>query len=79
MSVYRNKLLRINLSKREATEESIENSVIKDFVGGRGFGIEYLYRELRPGIDPLSPDNILLLVPGILGGTMPLGSHGGWP
>jgi aldehyde:ferredoxin oxidoreductase len=69
MSVYRNKLLRINLSKREATEESIENSVIKDFVGGRGFGIEYLYRELRPGIDPLSPDNILLLVPGILGGT----------
>jgi aldehyde:ferredoxin oxidoreductase len=69
MSVYRNKLLRINLSKSEATEVPVEKSVIKDFVGGRGFGIEYLYRELQPGIDPLSPDNILLLVPGVLGGT----------
>jgi aldehyde:ferredoxin oxidoreductase len=69
MSVYRNKLLRIDLSKKEATEIPIQGSVIKDFVGGRGFGIEYLYKNLAPGTDPLGSDNILLLVPGILGGT----------
>jgi aldehyde:ferredoxin oxidoreductase len=69
MSVYRNKLLRIDLSKKEAADVPIESKVINDFVGGRGFGIEYLYRNLPAGTDPLSPDNILLFLPGILGGT----------
>ena len=69
MSVYRNTMLRIDLSNHQASEVPIESHVIKDFIGGRGFGIEYLYRELNPGIDPLSPDNILLFLPGILGGT----------
>ena len=69
MSVYRNKFLKIDLSKKEATEAPIEADVIRDFLGGRGFGIDYLYKHLAPHTDPLSPDNILLFLPGILGGT----------
>jgi aldehyde:ferredoxin oxidoreductase len=69
MSVYRSTFLKIDLSKKEATGVPIESRVVKDFIGGRGFGIEYMYRALKPGTDPFSPDNILLLLPGVLGGT----------
>lgn len=69
MSVYRKKFLKIDLSKKKAEEVPIAAKIINDFVGGRGFGIDYLYRNLAPGTDPLSPDNILLFLPGILGGT----------
>lgn len=69
MSVYRNRLLRIDLSKKEAIEIPINSDAIRDFIGGRGLGIEYLYRELKPGIDPLGPENIIVYVPGVLGGT----------
>ena len=69
MSVYRNKYLKIDLSKQEFTEEPLDTDVMRDFLGGRGFGIDYLYKHLAPQTDPLGPDNILLFLPGILGGT----------
>ena len=37
--------------------------------GLNGFGIKYLYDELTPGIDPLSPENKLILLTGPLCGT----------
>ena len=69
MSVYQNRFLKIDLSKKEAVEAPIEAGVIRDFIGGRGLGIDYLYKHLAPHTDPFSPDNILLFLPGILGGT----------
>ena len=63
------RFLRINLSTGEIRSESIDEQVAMDFIGGRGFGISYLYRELAPDIDPLSEHNKLLLLNGVLGGT----------
>ena len=40
-----------------------------DFIGGRGYGIRYLYDELKPGIDPLGEQNKLLMLSGPLAGT----------
>jgi aldehyde:ferredoxin oxidoreductase len=45
------------------------------FVGGRGFAVKLLWDELRPGTDPLSPDNILIFAAGPLTGY-PLPSSG---
>lgn len=70
MSVYQNKILEINLTKQEFNVNILDKKVMEDFVGGRGFGIEYLYRNLAPKTDPLSPENILLFVPGLLAGTI---------
>ncbi len=61
--------LRINLSNREVKEEPIEEQVAADFIGGRGFGIYYLYREVPPNTEPLSERNKLLFVTGPLAGT----------
>ncbi|HPW37031.1 MAG: hypothetical protein WBJ54_11230 [Syntrophorhabdus sp.] len=46
MSVYRNRLLRLSLPKGEAAEIPTESNVIRDFLGGKDFGINYLYKNL---------------------------------
>ena len=43
--------------------------VAKDFIEGAGFGIKFLYDQVKPGIDPLSPENKLFFAPGPFTGT----------
>lgn len=63
------KFIRINLSTGKTEEEAIPEQVETDFVGGRGFGIHYLYRELAPESDPLGEHNKMIFVAGPLAGT----------
>ncbi len=63
------RLLRVNLSSGTIVEEDIPQKVAEAYVGGRGFCAKYLYDEVPPGIDPLSPENKLLLATGPLAGT----------
>ncbi len=69
MGGYAGKFLRVNLTSGKVKEEFVPEQVKKDFIGGRGFGVKYLYDELAPGVDPLSPENKLLLLNGPLVGT----------
>jgi aldehyde:ferredoxin oxidoreductase len=69
MTEITRKGLKINLSDREIKEEPVSEKVANDFIGGRGFGIYYLYRDVLPNTDPLGADNKLLLVTGPLAGT----------
>jgi aldehyde:ferredoxin oxidoreductase len=69
MSTYAGKLLRVNLTTRAIAVEPIPEQVLRDFMGPRGLGIKYLYHELKPGIDPLGPENKLFLGTGALAGT----------
>lgn len=61
---YTGKILRINLSRQTFAEEKLSEEMARNFIGGAGFGIKYLFDEVKPGIDPLSPDNILVFAPG---------------
>ena len=63
------RFLRINLSNGETKSETVDEQVTKDFIGGRGYGISYLYRELAPNVDPYGEYNKLILVNGVLAGT----------
>ena len=69
MAINTGKFLRINLSTRKVATDTVPEQVARDFVGGRGYGIKYLYQELTPGVDPLSEKNIMLMVAGPLAGT----------
>ncbi len=40
------------------------------FLGGRGLNGYYLYKMMKPGMDPLSPDNVLIFGTGLLSGTL---------
>jgi aldehyde:ferredoxin oxidoreductase len=63
------KLLRVNLSNSRIGNESVPESIAADFIGGRGYGIRYLYDELFPGTDPLGEENKLLMITGPLAGN----------
>ncbi|MBI4334025.1 MAG: aldehyde ferredoxin oxidoreductase family protein [Chloroflexi bacterium] len=63
------KLLRIDLNTGRYQEEAIPGTTVRDYIGGRGFGVKYLYRDLKPGVEPFSPDNKLILHVGPLAGT----------
>ena len=61
---YAGKVLRINLTNRTSREEPLPEQVARDFLGGAGFCIKYLYDEVKPGIDPMGPDNKLIFACG---------------
>jgi aldehyde:ferredoxin oxidoreductase len=66
---YMGKVLFVNLSTREINEETIPESLYKDFIGGSGLGARILYSRQKAGVDPLGPENTLGFVTGPLTGT----------
>ncbi len=65
----KNQLLRINLSTHSISREDIPEKVYNEYIGGTGFIAYYLYKELEPGIDPLSEKNKIVIAPGPAQGT----------
>jgi len=66
---YNGKMLFVNLTSGEIWEEELTDEVAADFIGGYGIGGKVLYDRMKPGADPLGPDNILGFVTGPLSGT----------
>ena len=60
----------IDLSKRKITIKQTPISLKKEFLGGRGLNGYYLYNMIKPRIDPLSPENVLIFGTGLLTGTL---------
>ncbi len=63
------KMLRVDLASGGWSVEAVPISDVELLVGGRGLAAACLYRELRPGVDPLGPENKLILTAGVLSGT----------
>jgi aldehyde:ferredoxin oxidoreductase len=61
-------ILRVNLTDRTYKKESFSEEFAKKWVGGRGFAVKILYDELKPGIDPLGPENKLVVALGPIAG-----------
>lgn len=69
---WNGRLLRVDLTKEKIKSEEYSLEMAKKFIGGRGFAIKTLWDELEPGLDPLSPDNLLIAAVGPLTGfTLP--------
>ena len=66
---WNGKLLRVDLTSREVSVEDIDLQAAKDYIGGRGLAIRYLYDEVAPSVDPLSPKNKLIFATGPLTAT----------
>jgi len=62
------RLLRVDLSSGRYWIQDIDPSILVSFVGGRGLAVKLLWDELRPGVDPLSPLNKLVIAAGPLTG-----------
>ncbi len=66
---WHGKLLRIDLTNKKTSVEEIDPQISKDYIGGRGVAIRYLYDEVDPQVDPLSPQNKLIFATGPLTAT----------
>ena len=55
MNGWIGRVLRVDLAKRTAAVEPLNEEWARDYVGGRGLGSRYLYEEVDPNVDPLSP------------------------
>jgi aldehyde:ferredoxin oxidoreductase len=69
---YNGKILRVDLTRGSTEPETIEERFCRQYLGGIGFIVYYLWKELKPGIDALSPDNKLIFALGPVSGlTVP--------
>ncbi len=60
-------LLRINLSSRKVYSDRIDEETMRLFIGGRGLAAKILWDEVKD-VDPLSPDNKLVVAAGPFNG-----------
>jgi aldehyde:ferredoxin oxidoreductase len=65
---YANRIARIDLGTGAVAYEALDEQDVRNYVGGRGLGIKYLF-DNGPEVEPLSPDNILCMMVGPLTGT----------
>ena len=63
---YAGRQLRVDLSRRESRVEPIDAAASRLYLGGAGYGARLLFDELGKGVDPLSPENIMILSTGPL-------------
>ncbi|MBI2830498.1 MAG: aldehyde ferredoxin oxidoreductase family protein [Chloroflexi bacterium] len=71
---YNGKILRVNLTSRNITVETPDALFYRKYLGGAGFVLYYLWKELAAGIDPLGPENKLIFALGPATGALIPGS-----
>ena len=67
---WNNKLMRVNLSNGQISDEPLNQEWVQLYLGQRGLASKYLFDEIDPACDPLGPDNKLIFTTGPLTGTM---------
>ncbi len=72
---WNGKYLLVNLTTKKISEVGLDKETLLNYLGGRGLAIRLLWDLVKPGTDPLSPDNVLIFAVGPLTGY-PLPSSG---
>jgi len=62
-------ILRVNLTNGSCTPEALNMDWAKKYLGQRGLATKYLVEEIDPKVDPLAPENKLIMATGPLTGT----------
>jgi len=71
---YAGNILHVDLTKNEVHKEPVAPELAKTFIGGLGFSVKLAYDHIKPGIEPLSPENTIIIGAGPLVGTIAPGS-----
>ncbi len=59
---YNQRILHVNLTTGQLAVETPPESFYRKYLGGSAMGMYYILRDLKPGADPLGPDNVLTLM-----------------
>ena len=63
------KILHVDLTSGDIRVEQPSDDFYRMLVGGRALVCYYLLRDVPAGTDPLSPENLFIVAPGIMQGT----------
>jgi len=68
---YNGKILRVDLSTGQSRVEEPGEKIYRQYLGGGALSLYYLLREMKPGVDPLGPENVIVFCASVLTGSMP--------
>ena len=71
---YAGKVLRVNLTTRKISRQPLRDDITRQYLGCVGYAARVLWEELKPGTEPLGPQNKLIFATGPLTGTLCPGS-----
>ena len=74
MRGFYNKILEIDVTDKSFEVNPISDQLLRKTLGGKGLGTHLLLKENPPLVDPLSPDNRLIITTGPIAGTPVWGS-----
>jgi len=67
---WQKKILRVDLNTESVSTEPLNMEWAEQYLGSRGLATRYLWEEMDPKVDALSPENVLIFATGPLTGTM---------
>jgi len=70
---HNGKVLRVDLSSRTTAEEQVPETIYRRYLGGGALSLYYLLKELKPGVDPLGLENVLIFATSAATGTPAFG------
>jgi aldehyde:ferredoxin oxidoreductase len=71
---YTGKILRVDLTNEQITEEYPSEDILRLHIGGVGLGAKFLYSEVPPGVEWNDPENRLIFATGPVNGSKVAGS-----
>ena len=66
---YTNRTLHIDLGRMKVVEKPVTDQIKQVFIGGRGFGLWYLWNAIKPTTKWDDPENEIIISPGPLAGN----------
>lgn len=66
---YAGRIICVDLSARKISKEKLDLMVARKFIGGLGLSTRILYDEVGPNVDPMGPNNVIVISTGVLVGT----------
>ncbi|MFC1968086.1 aldehyde ferredoxin oxidoreductase family protein [Chloroflexota bacterium] len=68
--------LKVYLTEGKIVKEELSEDFRREYLGGRGFNSKTLFDDVKPGIDPMGPENVFMIGAGPLAGTpAPVGAR----
>lgn len=67
---YAGKLLQIDLKREKAKTDYLKRDEVKKYIGGIGYALKLACDNIKPNVDPLGPENVLVVTTGPMSGIM---------
>ena len=61
---YTGRILQVDLTQGKSSIQTFDEAFARKYLGGNGFAAKILYDGLKPGIDPFSPENLVVFAVG---------------